>query len=202
MTDQSQIDGFVKWAKARLDEMSAAAKALEEKLGKLDEQLHQEGEQTVVQVRQWVSDGEAKLKQVQEQGEAALVEARPYVEKVWSDFETQANRWVERAGNQKETFDAQAKSQLASWQTMVDEFVQKASEVEKSSRADAEVEIERLKGEAKKAEAQLDELRKAGAASWSAMSKALDESRSAFEKEALASLDRIQQSKTGLGKQF
>ena len=85
---------------------------------------------------------------------------------------------------------------------MVDEFVQKASEVEKSSRADAEVEIERLKGEAKKAEAQLDELRKAGAASWSAMSKALDESRSAFEKEALASLDRIQQSKTGLGKQF
>ena len=86
MTDQSQIDGFVKWAKARLDEMSAAAKALEEKLGKLDEQLHQEGEQTVVQVRQWVSDGEAKLKQVQEQGEAALVEARPYVEKVWSDF--------------------------------------------------------------------------------------------------------------------
>ncbi len=184
MTDQSQIDTFVEQAKARLDEMGAAAKEFEARLGTLNAQIRPEAEKAIAKVQEWVKEGEARLKELSEKGEASLAEAQAYIEKVWAEFETEVAKWVEIANSQRATFDAQAKVQLESWQGMVDECLKRASEVQESGKANAEAEIVRLKGEAKKAEAHIDELRKAGEASWSVMNKGLEESRSAFEKAA------------------
>ena len=184
MTDQYQIDAFVEQAKARLDEMGAAAKEFEARLASLDAQIRPEAEQALTKIKAWVDEGETRLKDFREKGETSLGEAQAFIENVWADFETEVAKWVEVANSQQATFEAQAKVQLESWQGMVDEFQKKAAEAQESGKANAEAEIERLKGEAKMAEARLDELRKAGEASWGTMSKALDESRSSFEKAA------------------
>jgi hypothetical protein len=184
MSDQSNVDAFVKWGKARLDEMGAAAKALEDELGKLDGQGRQEVEQAVKKIRQWVSDGEAELKKMQGQGEKSLARAKSYFDKAWSDFETDTSNWVEIANNQRETFEAQAKAQLAAWHAIVDSYMEQAAQIHSVHREAAEQELERLKGEAEKAEARLGEFRKAGEKSWTAMSKALEASREAFETAA------------------
>lgn len=184
MTDKSQIDTFVEQGKARLDEMGAAAKEFEARLGTLDAQIRPEAEQAIAKVQQWVKEGEARLKELGEKGEVSLAEAQAFIEKVWAEFETVMAKWVEIANSQQATFEAQAKAQLESWQGMVDECLKRTAEVQESGKANADAEIERLKGEAKKAEAHIDELRKAGEASWATMSKGLEQSRSAFEKAA------------------
>ncbi len=184
MTNQNQIDAFLEQAKARLDEMGAAAKEFEARLASLDAQIRPEAEQALAKIKEWVDEGEAKLKDLREKGEASLGEAQAFIEKVWTDFETEIAKWVEIANSQQATFEAQAKAQLESWQGMVEEFLKKAAEAQESGKANAEAETERLKGEAKIAEARLNELRKAGEASWGTMSKALEESRSSFKKAA------------------
>jgi hypothetical protein len=184
VTNQSQIDTFVEQAKARLDEMGAAAKEFEKRLNTLDAQIRPEAEQVLAKVQEWVKEGESRLKELSEKGETSLADTQAFIEKVWAEFETEVAKWVEIANSQRATFEAQAKAQLESWQVMVDECLKRASEVQESGKANAEAEIVRLKGEAKKAEAHIDELRKAGEASWSVMSKGLEKSRSAFEKAA------------------
>ena len=184
MTNQSQIDTFAEQAKARLDEMGAAAKELEKRLNTLDAQIRPEAEQVLAKVQEWVKEGESRLKELSEKGETSLADTQAFIEKVWAEFETEVAKWVEIANSQRATFEAQAKAQLESWQGMIDECLKRASEVHESGKAQAEAEIVRLKDEAKKAEAQIDELRKAGEASWSVMSKDLEKSRSAFETAA------------------
>jgi uncharacterized protein Yka (UPF0111/DUF47 family) len=184
VTNQSQIDTFVEQAKARLDEMGAAAKEFEKRLNTLDAQIRPEAEQVLAKVQEWVKEGESRLKELSEKGETSLADTQAFIEKVWAEFETEVAKWVEIANSQRATFEAQAKAQHESWQGMVDECLKRAAEVQESGKANAETEIERLKGEAKKAEAHIDELRKAGEASWSVMSKGLEQSRSAFEKAA------------------
>jgi hypothetical protein len=184
VTNQSQIDTFVKQAKARLDEMGAAAKEFEARLNTLDAQIRPEAEQVIAKVQEWVKEGETRLKELSEKGEASLADTQAFIEKVWAEFETEVAKWVEIANSQRATFEAQAKAQLESWQGMLDECLKRASEVQESGKAQAEAEIVRLKDEAKKAEAHIDELRKAGEASWSVMSKGLEKSRSAFETTA------------------
>ena len=56
MTDKSQIDTFVGQAKARLDEMGAAAKEFEAQLSTLDAQVRPEAEQAIAKVQKWVNE--------------------------------------------------------------------------------------------------------------------------------------------------
>ena len=194
MAEQSQIDIFVEWTKARLDEMSAAAKALEQQIHKLDDQYRADAEQVVEQVRKWVTDGEVNLQKAREQGDSALAEARTNIEKNWAEFQVDFGKWVEIAENQRATFEAQAKAQLDAWNGMFEAFRQRAAAAQQEGQATAEAEFERLKGEAAKAEAQLEQVRKAGEASWTAMSKGLEESRAAFEKASKEAWDAFNRS--------
>ena len=182
MTEQSNIETFVEWAKARLDEMSAAASALEAKLGELEGNFKTEAEAAVTTVKQWVAEGEAELKKVQAEGVAALEDAKAHIETMWREFETKANQWVDTASNQQETFKARAEAQVKSWQAIVDQYVKHAAEMQAQHKAGAEAELERLKTEAGKAEAHLEQLGKAGAASWAALCEGLDVSRKSLEK--------------------
>ncbi|MES0385394.1 MAG: hypothetical protein ABUJ98_12500, partial [Hyphomicrobium sp.] len=108
---QSSVDVFVGWAKARLDEMAADAKVLQSRLGDLDASRRAQAEQAIAQVNRWVGEGQAKIKEVQSQGEAAIADAQAYMEATWAKFQTEADKWVEEAKNQQATFEARAQAQ-------------------------------------------------------------------------------------------
>lgn len=183
---QSSVDVFVEWAKARLDEMAADAKVLESRLDKFDASLRVEAEQAITRVNNWIAEGQAKIKEVQAKGEAAVADAQGYIEATWAKFQTDADRWVEVAKDQQATFEARARAQAQAWQNVVNTYVQRASEVHAQNQAQVEAQVAQLKADAQKAQAQLNakvgDLSKAGQASWAAMSQALDESRNAFAK--------------------
>jgi hypothetical protein len=182
----SSVDVFVEWAKARLDEMAADAKVLESRLGDLDASRRAQAEQAAAQINRWVGEGQAKIKEVQAQGEAAITDAQAYIEATWAKFQTEADKWVEEAKNQQATFEARAQAQAQTWQNLVNDYVQRAAEVRAQNKVQAEAQVEQLKADAQKMQsdlnAKVDDLSKAGQASWGAMSQALDESRNAFAK--------------------
>jgi len=190
MSDQSpkpsSVDVFVEWAKARLDEMAADAKVLQSRLGDLDVSLRAQAEQAVTQINQWVGEGETKLKEVQSQGQAAIADAKAYIDATWPKFQAEADKWVEEAKNQQATFEARAQAQAKAWQNLVNDYLRRAAEVHAQSKAQAEAQVEQLRADAQKVQsdlnAKVDDLSKAGQASWAAMSEALDESRNAFAK--------------------
>ena len=190
MSDQSpkpsSIDVFVEWAKARLDEMAADAKVLQSRLGDLDVSLRAQAEQAVTQINQWVGEGETKLKEVQSQGQAAIADAKAYIDATWPKFQAEADKWVEEAKNQQATFEARAQAQAKAWQNLVNDYVRRAAEVHAQSKVQAEAQVEQLRADAQKVQSDLNakvgDLSKAGQASWTAMSEALDESRNAFAK--------------------
>jgi len=184
MTKQDQIDAFIEQAKARLDEMGAAAKEFEARLNTVEANIRPEAEQALAKVKAWVTEGENKLKNLRDKGEASLAEAKTFFESTWTEFEAEVAKWVEIANSQQATFEAQAKAQKDSWQGMVDKFAKQAAEAQKTGMASAEAEMERLKAEAKQAEAQLEALKSASETSWGIMSKGLEKSRTSFEKAA------------------
>ena len=182
----SSVDIFVDWAKGRLDEMAADAKVLQYRLGDLDVSLRAQAEQSVAQINRWVGEGETKTKEVQARGEAAIADAQAYIEATWPKFQAESNKWVEEAKNQQATFEARAQAQAQTWQNLVNDYVQRAAEVRAQNKVQAEAQVEQLKADAQKMQsdlnAKVDDLSKAGQASWGAMSQALDESRNAFAK--------------------
>ena len=182
----SSVDSFVEWAKARLDEMGADAKVLHSRFGDLDASRRAQAEQAVAQINRWVGEGQAKIKEVQAQGEAAIADAQAYNEATWAKFQTEAHKWVEVAKDQQATFEARARAQAQAWQNVVNTYAQRAAEVHAQNKVQAEAQVEQLKADAQKAQSELnakvDDLSKAGQASWGAMSQALDESRNAFAK--------------------
>jgi multidrug resistance efflux pump len=119
-------------------------------------------------------------------GRRAVADAQGYIEATWAKFQTEADRWVELAKDQQAAFEARARAQAQAWQNVVNTYVQRASEVHAQNQAQVEAQVERLKADAQKAQAELNakvvDLSKAGQASWVAMSQALDESRNAFAK--------------------
>lgn len=198
---QSSVDVFVGWAKARLDEMAADAKILRSRLDDLDASRRAQAEQAIAQINRWVGEGQAKIKEVQAQGEAAIADAQAYIEATWVKFQTEADKWVEEAKNQQATFEARAQAQAQSWQNLVNDYVQRAAEVHAQNKVQAEAQVEQLKADAQKAQAGLnakvDDLSKAGQASWSAMSQALDESRNAFAKAIEISAKKFNEATKG-----
>lgn len=184
MTDPNRTDEFVRWARTRLDEMAAAVMALQERLDTLDGQVRGEAEQSISKAQAWLKDCADQVARVREQGEVAVADAQTHVEKTWVEFQQEAGKWVETAQNQQQTFEAQARAQMQSWQGAVNEFMQRAAQVQEAGRKEADAAVDRLKADAKKAEAHLEDLQKAGAASWDVMAKALNTSREAFDKAA------------------
>jgi hypothetical protein len=185
--NQRSIDFFVELTKARLDEMAADAKLLESRLDTFDASLRAQAGQTVTLFNDWIADGQAKIREVQAKG-ASVADAQRFIETAWAKFQTEADRWVEVTKNQQAAFEARARAQAEAWQNLVNTYVQRMSEVHAQNRALVEAQVEQLKADAQKAQAELkakvDDLGRAGQASWAAMNQALDESRNAFAKAA------------------
>jgi len=104
---QSSVGVFVEWAKARLDEMAAIAKMLDSRLDSLDANVRAQAEQTIAHVKQWIAEGQAQIKDVQE---ASIAEAKARIEATWSKFQSESGRWAELAKDQQATFQASAQA--------------------------------------------------------------------------------------------
>lgn len=187
---QSGVNVFVDWAKARLDEMAANAATLQSNLNTLDAGTRAQAEQAVAQLNQWIEKGQADIKDVQAHGEASLAQAKTDMETMWSRFQADSEGWAALAKDQHATFqaqaEAQAEAQAKAWQDAVGGYMQRLTEVHAQNKAQAQAQVAQFQAEAQKAQGQLnakvEELGKAGQASWSAMSTALEESRNAFAK--------------------
>ena len=183
---QSSVNVFVDWAKARLDEMAANAATLQAHLSELDATGRAQAEQAIAQLNQWIEKGQGDIKNVQAQGEAAVAKARADMETLWGSFQSGSEKWAALAQDQQATFQARAQAQVQAWQDAVNGYVARLKDVHEQNKAQGEAAVEQFKAEAARQQADLnakvDELGKAGQASWSAMSQALDESRNAFAK--------------------
>jgi hypothetical protein len=198
---ESSVGVFVERAKARLDEMAANAKVLESRLDSLDANVRTQAEQAIAHVRQWIAEGQAQIKDVQATGDASIAEAKARIEATWSKFQSESGRWAELAKDQQATFQARAQAQAQAWQNVVNSYMQRAAELHARNKAQAEAQVEQLKAEAQKAQADLktkvDDLSKAGQASWAAMSQALDDSRNAFSKAIEVTAKRFDEAAKG-----
>ena len=186
MAVKKNVDLFVEWAKARLDEMSADAETLDANLAKLDSNARAQGEQTVKQVNDWVAQGQAKIAEVQSQGSSSIAGGQDYIDQIWDQFQTQADSWAENAQDQQAAFQARANAQVQSWQKMVDSYTKMAADIHAQHKAEADVQLAELKKNAQTAQAQLnaaaDQFKSAGETTWAAFKEALNDSREAFSK--------------------
>ncbi len=183
---QTSVDVFVAWAKARLDEMAASAKVLDSRLDSLDANARAQAEQAIAHLKQWMAEGQADIKEVQAKGAASIAEAKAQMEKMWSKFQSESGRWAELTKDQQANFRARAQAQADAWQKVVNSYRQRAAELHARNQKQAEAHVAQLTAEAQKAQAdfkaKVNDLSKAGQASWAAMSRALDELRNAFSR--------------------
>ena len=99
------------------------------------------------------------------------------------------------------TVQARAQAQAQAWQNVVNSYMQRAAELHARNKAQAEAHVAEFKADAQKAQADLkakvDDLSKAGQASWAAMSQALDNSRNAFSKAIEVTAKRFDEAAKG-----
>jgi hypothetical protein len=183
---QSNVNVFVDWAKARLDEMAANAGALQKNLDELDAKSRAQAEQAIAQLNQWIEQGQSDIKTAQAQGEAQVAQAKANMETLWANFQNNAGDWAGLLKDNQAMFQARAQAQIQAWQDTVNAYMDRVNEVHDKNKAQAEAQVAQIQADAKKAQADLtakvDELSKAGQSSWAAMSDALDQSRNAFAK--------------------
>jgi hypothetical protein len=178
--------------------MAAIAKMLDSRLDSLDANVRAQAEQAIAHVKQWIAEGQAEIKDVQE---ASIAEAKARIEATWSKFQSESGKWAELAKDQQATFQARAQAQAQAWQNVVNSYMQRAAELHTRNKAQAEAHVAEFKADAQKAQADLkakvDDLSKAGQASWAAMSQALDDSRNAFSKAIEVTAKRFDEAAKG-----
>jgi hypothetical protein len=175
---------FTEWARSRLDEMDAAARAMQAKAQELDAEARQRAAEALAEVQRVRDSFEASAKRAQEQGEGAWKGAIETMNNNWKTFEAGVQSWVDAAKTERDAFDARANAQLKAWQDTVDRYRTAASQAASERQAQLTTAVRRVEEQAQATRDRFDALRKASASSWSAMRKALDESRKAFEKAA------------------
>ncbi len=138
---------------------------------------------------------------MQAKGETSIAEAKTDIEAMWGNFQRESDKWVELAKDQQATFEARAQVQAQAWQNVVNTYMQRAAEVHAQNKAQAEAQVEQLKADAQKAQADLntkvDNLSKASQASWVDMSQALDESRNSFARAIEIAAKRFSEATKG-----
>lgn len=198
MSDQSSMHFYLNWAKERIDEMDAALASFEVKASqtKADSKIHLD--QFVADLKKRRDEFQAALKAQAEAGEAAWTGARADLEQQWAGFETQIKTYFENAGKQIElqqaTFKDIAAAQTKAWHEAADRFRDAASKAAATRAGDVEAAIRQMKAGASEAEARLQNLKQAGAESWSALSAALADSRKAFDQANQTAWDAFKRS--------
>ena len=141
---QDSVNMFVDWAKSRLDEMSANAATLQDNLDKLDATTRSQAEQAVTQLKQWIQQGQDDVKTAQDQGQAAVAQAKADMEALWSKFQNGSGNWADLVQDQQALFKARAQAQMQAWQDAANTYMKRLNNVQEQHRAQAEAQVERF----------------------------------------------------------
>jgi hypothetical protein len=131
-------------------------------------------------------------------GEAAWLRAKSQLEGTWNDFEIEVKKYVETFGKQiqQTTFQNAAAAQLKAWRDAAEKIHSAAAGLAVDRRSDINATLTRMKADASKAEANLQEFKRAGTDSWVALNGALAESRAAFDRANQTAWDALKRAAT------
>lgn len=186
MSGQDSIHFFANWAKERLDEMDATLTSLEGKAAEVQADARDKASKVLAELRKNRDDFRDAIKKQAGANEAVWSGAKTKLETEWSAFETEVKKYVESYGKQFElqqaTFKLQAAAQLKAWRDAADKLASAASEFASERRDEIETSVKRMKADAVAAEEKLLKLNQAGNQSWSALTAALAETRTVFDR--------------------
>ncbi len=193
MTNQGGMHAYTEWAKSRLDEMDAAVSSMEAGIKDLRSQARANAESALADMKIKRDEFSKEMDELREAGELAWADINIQMQANWNAFEAAAKSYLnsaaETAEQNRAAFRARAEAQMKAWQDTVEKLQGAATDFTGARKADLETAAEKMRREAELAKARLDSLSQAGTESWSAMMKALSDSRQAFEKANKAAFE-------------
>lgn len=185
MPKHSRMHAYVTWAKERLDEMDAALASLEVKAARLTAESRVKGDRLIADLKKRREEFKATVQKQAEAGEAAWRSIEAQLESQWSAFEAQVKAYfaaIDRQFEQQQvTFRNVSAAQVKAWHDAAETLHESALKLAAARRADVDAAVKEMKTGAAEAEARLQKLKVAQHESWTALSAALAESRTAFD---------------------
>jgi hypothetical protein len=207
MPIQTSMHFYINWAKERLDEMDATLASLEHQAREVEAASRTNADQLLTSLRKRRLEFQEGVTMQTETSEAAWLRTKAQLDAQWNRFEAEVKEYIEtfsrQGGQQKATFQKVAAAQLNAWQSASDKVHAAAAEFAAERRADIDDAVNQMKADASKADATLQNLARAGTASWTALNGALAQSRAAFDGALQAAADafkRVGQSGGGQAK--
>ena len=192
-TSRSPRSQFFNWAKVRLAEIDATLASWESQASNLQGEARGKAEAALANMR---SKRDAFLEAIQKDTEQIKLDwnrERAAREADWKVFEANAQKYIDDASAQVEqqraAFRARAEAQQKVWQEAINGLEQEAAKATAESKAKLEAAIQQMKLDAAAMQAKLEKLKSGGAASWSVYEKALEETRSAFDRATQTAQD-------------
>jgi hypothetical protein len=193
MTSETHTHHFSSWAKERIDEMDAALTSIEACLDALHADARKQAEKAVSEIRAQRDIFQGTLRKGQSEGDAAWTKAKADLHANWTSFESIVQKYMSEArqntDQQQATFKARAEAQRKAWQETIDTLHGKVAAFAAGKKQDLDAALVHLKAEADTAKTKLEKNQKAGEQSWAALSAALEESRTAFDKASQKALE-------------
>jgi len=184
MSAHSHMHPYLNLLKERIDEMDAALASLETKAGEAQAGSKVARDEFINGLKKMRTEFSAAVKKMAEAGGEALDLARAELDPLWAAFEGQIKAYMDNLGKdpaqQQAIFRDMAAAQGRAWRDAAEKLDESAQKAAAAHRGEFQAVANRMKAEAVDAEAQLHQLKAAGAKSWTAYSAALTESRKAF----------------------
>jgi hypothetical protein len=193
MPAQSTMHFYFNWAKERIDEMDAILASLEAKAGEVQADSRMRADQMISDLHKKRDEFQEAARKHADAGEAAWLGAKSQLEDTWNGFETEVKKYVETFGKQirqpQAMFQNAAAAQINAWREAAETIHHAAAALAVDRRSGIDAALTRMKADASKAEANLQELNRAGTESRAALNGALAESRAAFDQAGRAAWD-------------
>ncbi|MGB8105941.1 MAG: hypothetical protein WCF47_16890 [Pseudolabrys sp.] len=198
MPAQSSMHFYFNWAKERIDEMDAVLASLEAKAGEVQAESRSKADLLIADLHKKRDEFQEVAKKQADAGEAAWLRTKSQLEGTWNGFEIEVKKYVETFGKQVQqtTFQNAAAAQLKAWRDAAEKIHNAAAGLAVDRRSDIDATLTRMKADASKAEANLQELKRAGTESWVALNGALAESRAAFDRANQSAWDALKRAAT------
>jgi len=186
MAARSSVHVSIDWAKERLDEMDATLASLEKKLGDLKSENRAAAERAIAEMREQREAFKQTVEARKQASEAEWQQTKATLESRWTAFEVAVQKWVDATGQlvaeRNEMFVARAEVQLKAWQDMIDRTEASAKGIASERKREIDSAVATIRADGKATKTKLDALKRSGKESWTALTKALAESRAAFDR--------------------
>ncbi len=193
MSDRGNMQLYIEWAKARLDEMDATLASFETQARGVQAESRAKGEQLIADLRKRRDKFQENIKSQAEAGEAAWRRTKVQLEKEWQEFEADVTKFIATCNlqveQQRAMFRNVAAAQLKAWREASDKAHAVATGFAAERRADIDAAVSQMQTSASGTKARLDAHSQAATASWTAFSGALAQSRAAFDGVLQAAVD-------------